>query len=173
MEKVNHKRTKIMIAVLTAIVAILLISFTVGREIYEGKSESLTSFTLVHFAGYLFFLLMPVEMAFVYYLSFYSEMELIGIALGTAFAAQVIDYLIGYLFSYKSIHFMVGEKRIANAENYIQKYGNLTIFLFNLLPLSSPVIALVAGMLKYSFKDLAIYSVLGLALKYAILALIF
>ena len=173
MPKVNHKRTKKLIAVITIVVAILIVSFTVGREIYEGKSESLTSFIVVHFAGYLFFLLMPVEMLFVYYLSFYPELELIGIAIGTAFAAQVIDYLIGYSFRYKFILYFVGEKRIENAESYIKKYGNLTIFIFNLLPLSSPVIALVAGMLKYSIKDLVIYSVLGLAIKYAILSLVF
>ena len=173
MGKINHKRTKILITVLTSVVAILLVSFTVGREIYEGKSESLFCFALVHFGGYLFFLLMPVEMAFIYYLSFYSDFELISVALGTAFAAQVIDYLIGFLFSTKFIYYMVGDKRLSNAEGYIRKYGNLTIFLFNLLPLSSPIIALVAGMLKYSFKDLVMYSVFGLILKYVILALIF
>lgn len=173
MEKVSQKRAKKMIAVLTIIAAILIISLTVGREIYEGKSESLTGFVVVHFAGYLFFLLMPVEMAFIYYLSFYPEIELIGIALATAFLAQVIDFLIGYSFNYKFILSLVGKTRIENAESYIQKYGNLTIFLFNLLPLSSPVIVLVAGMLKYSFKDLVIYSMLGLVIKYAALALIF
>ena len=162
-----------MVAVLTIVAAILIASLTVGREIYEGRSESLTSFVVVHFAGYLFFLLMPVEMAFVYYLSFYPEMQLIGVALTTAFTAQVIDYLIGYSFSYKFILYWIGEKRIEVAESYIQKYGNLTIFLFNLLPLSSPVIALAAGMLKYSFKNLLIYSVLGLMIKYTVLALIF
>ena len=162
-----------MIAVLTSVAAILLASFTVGHEIYEGKSESLNCFALVHFGGYLFFLLMPVEMAFIYYLSFYSEIKLISVALGTAFAAQVIDYLIGFLLSSRFIHYLVGEKRLSNAEGHIKKYGNLTIFLFNLLPLSSPIIALVAGMLKYNFKNLVIYSVLGLILKYVILALIF
>jgi hypothetical protein len=87
MKKLNHKRIKLLIAFLTSVTAILLVSFTVGREIYEGKSESLACFTMVHFGGYLFFLLMPVEMAFIYYLSFYSEIKLIGVALGTAFAA--------------------------------------------------------------------------------------
>lgn len=170
---VNNKRIKLMVAVLTLIIAIVIVSFTVGREIYEGKSESLFCFSLVHFSGYLFFLLMPVEFAFIYYLSFYPEIRLIGVALGTAFAAQTIDYLIGYSFSYKFITNLIGEKRLTKAEIYIRKYGNLTIFIFNLFPLSSPVIALVAGMLKYRFKDLVIYSVLGLAMKYTIMSLLF
>jgi membrane protein DedA with SNARE-associated domain len=67
----------------------------------------------------------------------------------------------------------VGEKRLIKAEKYIRKYGNLTIFVFNFFPLSSPVIALVAGMLKYRLRHLLIYSLLGLALKYIVLSLIF
>ncbi len=167
------KLGKIIIFCVTTIIAVLIISITVGREIYEGKSDSMFSFGAVHFAGYLFFLLMPVEAAFVYYLSFYEEAKLIAIALGTAFVAQLIDYLIGYSLSLKLIHNFIGEKRLIKAEKHIRKYGNLTIFIFNLFPLSSPVIALVAGMLKYKLKDLVLYSLIGLLLKYVILSLIF
>lgn len=170
-KKVNL--SKVIIFCATIIVAVLIVSFTVGKEMYEGKSNSMFSFGAVHFAGYLFFLLMPVEAAFIYYLSFYTKFKLIGVALGTAFVAQLIDYLIGYSFSLKFIHNFVGEKRLIKAEKYIKRYGNLTIFIFNLFPLSSPVIALVAGMLKYKFKDLVIYSLFGLILKYLILSLIF
>ncbi|MCG6185762.1 DedA family protein [Maribellus maritimus] len=167
------KLSKIIIFCVTIILAVLIVSFTVGKEFYEGKSDSMFSFGAVHFAGYLFFLLMPVEAAFVYYLSFYEESKLIAIALGTAFVAQLIDYLIGYSFSLKFIRNFVGEKRLIKAEKHIRKYGNLTIFIFNLFPLSSPVIALVAGMLKYKLRDLIVFSLIGLILKYVILSLIF
>jgi len=68
---------------------------------------------------------------------------------------------------------LISKKKILKGEVYIQKYGNLTIFLFNLLPLSSPIIALVAGILRYRFRDLIYYSLAGLILKYVILSLIF
>ena len=167
------KPSKIVYIVITAIIAVCLISFTVGREFYTEKSQSILSFGLLHFSGYLFFLLMPVEMAFIYYLSFYQEIELIGVAMGTAVVAQIIDYRIGYLISSKKVSSLVGEKRIEKAENYIQKYGTLTIFIFNLFPFSSPVIALAAGMLKFNFKHFILYSSIGLLLKYFVLSLIF
>ena len=167
------KLSKILIILITSLIAIVIVSMTVGKELYEGKNQSMFSFGLIHFSGYLFFLLMPVEMAFVYYLSYYKEAELIGVALATAISAQIIDYLIGYSVSSKFIHDIVGEKRIRRAEKYIHKYGNLTIFLFNLLPLSSPVISLVGGMIKYRFRDLMIYSISGLLFKYFILSLVF
>lgn len=112
-------------------------------------------------------------MAFIYYLAFYNETELIWVALVTALSAQFIDYVTGLFFSLKTLTNLVGEKRILKAEQYIHKYGNLTIFVFNFFPLSSPVIALAAGLLKYRFKDVVIYSALGLFLKYLMLSLIF
>ncbi len=159
--------------IFATVVAIWLISFTVGREWYADKTESIYSFALIHFSGYLFFLLMPVEVAFVYYLPFYSEIEMMAMALGTAVAAQIIDYLIGNLIRPRQILDMMGEKRIAKAQKQIDRYGLLTIFVFNLLPLSSPVIALVAGMIKFNFRKYFVVSFIGLFLKYFILALFF
>jgi membrane protein DedA with SNARE-associated domain len=164
---------RILCIVIPVIVAIVIFSVTIGREIYEDRTQSLQSFGLIHFSGYLFFLLMPVEMAFVYYLSYYEDAKLIGVALFTATSAQIIDYLIGLSFSSNFIRYFVGEKRVEKAEKQIRRYGNLTIFVFNLFPLSSPIIALVAGMLKLRFRDLLFFSLTGLILKYAILSLIF
>ena len=173
MEKRKLSIPKIIGVILPLVAAIVIFSLTIGRELYADRTQSIRSFAFIHFSGYLFFLLMPVEMAFVYYLSYYEEAKLIGIALLTATAAQVIDYLIGLSFSSKFIRHFVGEKRIEKAEKQIRRYGNLTIFVFNLLPLSSPIIALVAGMLKLRFRDLLLYSLTGLVLKYVVLTLIF
>jgi membrane protein DedA with SNARE-associated domain len=158
---------------LTSIVAICLVSFTFGRELYEGKTESFFSFGLIHFSGYLFFLLMPVELAFVYYLPFYSEIDLLAAALGTAIVAQSIDYFIGKLIRPKRIIEIVGIKRIVKVERYIKKYGLLAIFVFNLFPLSSPIISLVSGMVKINFRYFIFVSFMGLVLKYVVLILCF
>ena len=158
---------------LASVIAICLVSFTVGRELYAGKSESIFSFGLVHFAGYLFFLLMPVELAFIYYLPFYGESQLIAAALGTAIVAQCIDFYIGKLIRPKRIFEIMGRKRIVKAERQIERFGMLTIFIFNLLPLSSPVIALAAGMLKYDFRRFILVSTCGLLIKYVVIAYCF
>lgn len=116
---------------------------------------------------------MPVELAFVYYLPFYPVSQLLSVAILTAVVAQSIDYFIGKLIRPKKIVEFIGEKRIAKAESQIKRYGLLTIFVFNLFPLSSPVIALAAGMLKIDFKRFVLVSSLGLFLKYLILVLCF
>ena len=168
----KKKIPKIVYALAFSFVAILIISFTIGKDIYEGRSQTLTSFSLIHFSGYLFFLLMPVEMAFIYYLTWYDESVLIWFALVTAVVAQYFDYLIGYTINSRAVTRLVSEKRILRAEEYINRYGNLTIFFFNFLPLSSPIIALAAGVLKFNLRDMFIYSISGLFLKYLVLSLI-
>ncbi len=116
---------------------------------------------------------MPVELAYIYYLSFFSNLEMFAVAVLTAVAAQLIDYFIGYSVSSTVVNNLVGEDRIKNAEKHIQKYGNLTIFIFNILPLSSSVIAVAAGMVKYRFTGFIIYSTAGLIMKYVALTLLF
>jgi membrane protein DedA with SNARE-associated domain len=96
-----------------------------------------------------------------------------SVAIVTAFAAQLIDYFIGLSVSSAIVNNLVGEGRIKKAEKHILKYGNLTIFIFNVLPLSSSVIAVAAGMIKYRFKEFIIYSLAGLVVKYVLLSLMF
>jgi len=135
----------------------------------------MTSFAIVNFSGYLFFfLLMPIELAFILYLHYgYDPIILNLVAISTALAAQVIDYMIGYYFSRGIINNFIGRRRYEKAEAKIGKYGNMALFLSNLLPVSSPVISLAAGMLKYKVKNALFFSLCGLILRYAILTLIF
>ena len=165
----------IVIASLLIIAAITIASLTVGRDIYYGSRDNgLLSFAIVNACGYLFFLFMPVEVAFVYYLQ--GEINIIALnaaAIGTALFSQSIDYLIGFSVSNKFIDRLIGRRRYEKAEKQIEKYGNFTIFLFNALPLSSPVISLAAGMIRHPAKGTAICTVSGLLVKYIALTLIF
>jgi len=166
---------QVSIAVLFAIAAIAIASLTVGKDIYYGsRDEGLLSFAIVNFSGYLFFLFMPVEIAFIYYLTGdINVWALNAVAIGTALISQTIDYMIGFSLSTRIIDNLIGRRRYEKAEDKIRKYGNIVIFFFNVTPLSSPVITLAAGMLKHRVKDAAIFTFAGLLLKYIILTLIF
>lgn len=176
--QINIKRLVIVVSL--AVVAITVASLTVGRDIYnevyygsKAGSDPLISFAIISLAGYLFFLFIPVEAAFIYYLPGGDFLMLNAIALSTALISQSVDYIIGYSFSTKIIDQLIGRSRYEKAEAKIGRYGNITIFVFNFLPLSSPVISLAAGMLKHHVKDALLYTVLGLGLKYILLTIIF
>mgnify|MGYP000886998614 FL=1 len=175
MKLARRNVASIVIASLLIITAIAIASLTVGRDIYYGsRDQGLLSFAIVNACGYLFFLFMPVEIAFVYYLNGdISILALNAVAIGTALLSQSIDYAIGVLVSDKIIDNLIGRRRYKRAEAKIEKYGNLTIFIFNALPLSSPVISLAAGMLRHNIRGTVIFTVLGLLVKYAALTLIF
>jgi membrane protein DedA with SNARE-associated domain len=161
-------------AVILSTIAILISSLTIGRQIFLQRQPDLISFLSIHFAGYLFFILMPVEILFTYYLieGFNIYVLLIG-ALATAMIAQTIDYFIGYMASNHVIYSLVGEKKYKKTERYIHRYGNHAVFLFNLFPLSSSILSLVAGMLKFRFRNFLAYSFLGLTIKYIFLIFLF
>ena len=175
MKKSRAEITNIIIASLLVIAAIVIASITMGRDIYYGsRNEGMLSFAIVNACGYLFFLIMPVEVAFVYYLQGdISVLALNAVAIGTALLSQAIDYSIGLLMSNSFIDKLIGRRRYIKAEKYIEKYGNVTIFVFNALPLSSPVISLAAGMLRLRIMNTLIFTVLGLGVKYLALTLIF
>ena len=170
---IDFKRIFIVV-ILVALMAIIG-SLTIGRDILENNQGSLLSFSIVNFTGYLFvFLFMPVELAFIFYIrSGYDPLILNLVAIFTAFASESIDYLIGYFFSTKIIDHLIGRHRYEKAEDEIRKYGNWAILVFNTLPLSSPVISLAAGMLKYRIRDAFFYTFAGIVLRYLLLTLIF
>lgn len=166
---------RLSLIVVMAAVAITIVSLTVARDIYYGsEGKGMLSFAIVNFSGYLFFLIMPVELAFIYYVTAEANLlTLNSIAITTAMLSQAVDYLIGYTFSTKIINRMIGKERYEKAESRIMRYGNFVIVLFNALPLSSPVISLSAGMLKYRVKEAIFYTFLGLFFKYLVLSLLF
>lgn len=173
--KPRANTSRIIIVLVLAVIAITIASLTIGRDIYETGEKSLLSFAIANFFGYLFFfLLMPMELAFIFYLrSGYDPLYLNLVAVATALASQSIDYLIGYFFSAGIIDRLIGRKRYEKAEDEIRKYGNWTILISNILPLSSPVISLAAGMLKYRVKDALFYTFAGMVCRYLLLTLIF
>lgn len=175
MKQVRIDFRRLILFVFFIILMTLIASLTIGKDIYEHNVRSILSFAIVNFSGYLFFFLfMPVELAFIFYLkSGYDPFILNLVAVGTAMAAQAIDYLIGYFFSRGIIDSLIGRKRYEKAETEIRKYGNMALFFFNLLPVSSPVISLAAGMLKYRIKDILFFSTAGIVIRYLIFSLIF
>ncbi len=152
---------------------IVIVSSTLGREIMSGRQPGLWSFSTIHFAGYLFFLVMPVEALVPYYQAEgHAAMVLVGLSIATAVVAQIIDYGVGRLLSEKVLN-MIGPKKYDRFKGRIDKHGGWAIFTFNLLPLSSPNVILVAGMVRFNAAYALTISVAGLAAKYLAIVYLF
>ena len=168
-KKWNIRRLVYFIIVLLIFIAVL--SYLANNIIFAEQPAGLFEFSLVHFLGYLFFLLMPVEILFGYFLTLgHNTLILIFLAIATALFAQYIDYLTGSFFRHIAIEEFVGEKKFKRYNKIIQKWGGPAILTFNLFPLSSPILLLVAGIVQFDIKKAFLCSFIGLTLKYSFIA---
>ncbi|MEX0891775.1 MAG: VTT domain-containing protein [Gemmatimonadota bacterium] len=165
-----RRRTRLLLSLTMMGVIALLVTVTVGQDLMANRRPDLDSFALIHFAGYLFFIVMPVEVLIPWYQAEgHAGYVLLGLAVGTAFAAQCIDFAIGWALSGDVIHTLIGERRHRRTHAAIEKHGVWAIFLFNFLPLSSPILLLVAGMVRFSPWVALPVSLAGLTGKYLLL----
>lgn len=152
---------------LMIITSMLIVSLTFGSSLLENKKPILESFIIINFLGYLFFLMMPIEGLFIYYLTLdFHWYTLTILALITSILAQIVNYYIGSAISKKYLVYLFGRKKYEKRKEFLQKNGNWIIFLFSLSVLSSPIIVLFAGFVRCKLKDVLIFSFLGLIIKY-------
>lgn len=165
-----RRRTRLLISLTMMSAIALLFTATVGQDMMAQRSPDLGSFALLHGAGYLFFILMPVELLIPYYQAAgHPEHVLFVLAVGTACIAQAVDLGIGWALSGSFIEGMIGEVRHRKASATMERYGAWAIFGFNLFPLSSPILLLVAGMMRFNPWKALLVSLAGLSGKYLLL----
>ncbi len=168
------ERRKIIAILVGLFLVAIIISLTIGKDLLSGRDPVLSSFIILHFAGYLFFLIMPVEALVPYFLSLgHNSFLILTLAIVTALVAELIDYGVGFLASDKIIRSLIGEKTYAKYQGKVHRYGYLTILIFNIFPLSSSVVSLVAGMLKLKGRRFLFYTLLGLTIKYFAIIYVF
>jgi membrane protein DedA with SNARE-associated domain len=142
--------------------------FLIGYKMLTDEPPDLLSYSFTVFAGYLFFILMPVELIFLYFAHTqdHSYFLLVPLTLGLGMGAQTVDYLIGKLTKKELIKRLISPRRYKKAEAFLVRYGNRAIFIFSVFPLSSPVLFLAAGMFHHRFGMIFFYGLLGLFIKY-------
>ncbi len=148
----------------------IFFSVTLSSYIYHGAQLNLWSFSMVHMAGYCFFFIMPVELLIPFILRANPPLVLLwSLSMLTAMIPLMFDYAVGYLVPSAWVIDFVGRRRYARLSRILAAYGKYVVFLFGALPLSEPLLMLVAGIVKFRFREAMLYSFLGLAVKYAVL----
>lgn len=169
---VSRRRLLITLALIAA--AATVVSVTVGRDLYQGRAPDIESFILLHFAGYLIFLIMPVDLLVPWYLAEgHGGGELLSLAVLTATLAHLIDYGIGRLLSEEVVEHVIGKRRLRKAYAHIERWGKWAIFVFCLLPLSSPSVVVASGIVRYGLLRTVVWSVAGLVGKYGAMVWLF
>lgn len=174
MGKKNSKNYHFVVALFGLLLGSSILFIPLLNTFLSGEGISIYSYALINFSGYLFFTMTFVELLFVQLIRLGGSPPIFTfVAVVTALLALTLDYLIGYTFSKSFLTKIISERKLLKYQKRIEKYGDIIIFLFNVLPLSSPLLTLSAGLIRYNFRRLIIYSATGLVIKYFVLAIIF
>lgn len=134
-------------------------------------NSTLLGVAYASFIGGLFFIYIPLELFFARF-----------IVAGNNFFLVLLIYISGILVSY-SINYIVGlklsgtSKRIISPKKFysfksrINKYGALAIFVFNVLPLPSQILAVILGVFRYNRPRFYFFLLVGQVIKCVIIGL--
>ncbi len=92
---------------------------------------------------------------------------LVGVAAG---AGAVIGELSGYLAGYSGRKIFMRSKLYNRVEEWLRRWGSLTIFLLSIAPLFFDVAGLAAGVTRFPIKKFIFYCWLGRTLFYIVVA---
>ena len=187
----NTEKIKSMITALGSIICIILVGVLISLTWYKliyylpfldklyvlvrGDIVGVTLLGLFYaqFIGGIFFIPSPDELIFYYSLVKGNPILPAFLVATLGFVlAQIPNYFIGKKLSKPVLHLMP-KRRVYKVRRFMQKYGSTGIFLFNALPLPSPILSFVSGLSNYNFSRLIILTILGKSVKYGIIAVFF
>ncbi|MFH1589487.1 MAG: hypothetical protein ABIB43_02890 [archaeon] len=173
--------------ILIALAAFVVVYLTVLREsdfivitilkaffnhiILNIKSGGLLGAFYTSLFGGLFFVFMPMEVAFIAF-----------IKSGSYPALVIALYVLGMFFSF-TINYYIGMKltdiskkiitprKFYKIKTVINKYGALAIFVFNVLPLPAQPLSAILGVFKYNKARFYFFFILGQTIKYTFITI--
>lgn len=137
-------------------------------------NRTLPGLFFVSILGSLFFLVLPSEAIFIYYLSstdylflFIILFTILGSLVGLTF-----NYFFGLVLGEKVIRFLF-KKNFWKYKEKIEKYGGVVLFFGNIFPGPIEVLAIFYGSFKFNYKRFIFLVFMGRLIKYTILFLAF
>ncbi len=141
---------------------------------YQIANNTLTGLLYISILGSLFFLTIPSEALFIYYLT--STQYFFFFILVILIFGNVIGLIFNYLFGRilgENLMRKVFSKNFDKYKNRIDKYGGLVIFFGNILPGPIEVLSIFYGSFKFNFSRYVFLSFMGRLIKYSILFLLY
>jgi len=135
--------------------------------IYSHIANQITEKTLLGLAyagffGSLFFILIPLEAVFFYYLALpHHAVFVILIMLVSSVLGLAADYLMGRLVG-EGILMRYAEARFTKTKRSMEKWGGAIVVIANIIPfLPVQIISVVVGATRFGLKKFMIYTIIG------------
>jgi membrane protein YqaA with SNARE-associated domain len=139
----------------------------------EISERTILGLLYASFFGSLFFIFIPLEMIFLYYLTLgYSPPLLIALTMLGYLAGLSLDYLFGFAVGARLVKFFVGGK-FEKFHDMVTKWGGIVVLLGNFILFPIQPVSVVIGSARYSYKKFFIFSAVGLFMKLFALIMLF
>jgi membrane protein YqaA with SNARE-associated domain len=136
-----------------------------SQVVGEISKRTLLGLFYTSFFGSLFFIVIPIEVLFIYYLTLgYSVPIVIALTMIGNIMGLCLDYLFGFIVGAKILKFFFGEK-FDRFQNIVTKWGAVVVFFGNVIIFPIQPVSVVIGSAKYSFKKFLIFTILGIFVK--------
>ncbi len=140
-----------------------------GQIFYEIQHRTVKGIFFFYAIGSIFFFPFPLE---VVYIQLLKEGNAFGDIFPIIFAGLIIGHNINYFLGrFLGVFFKTSiKKKTRKKINYfLKKYGGVSIFLFNALPLPSPLFNFCAGLFRYPYLKWLPLFLIGQTLNYVII----
>lgn len=145
-----------------------LIWFFVGPILEEIGKNSLLGLFYLSLFGSLFFISVPIEIVFIYYLSLgYSPFMVLLIASVGSLIGLIFDFLFGFVLGERVLKFFLKDK-YDKFKKLVDRFGGFIIFFGNLLPSPIELATVVFGAARFGFRKFVVYSLLGRVAKFGL-----
>lgn len=137
----------------------------------EVESKSLLGLFYISFFGSLFFISLPLEVIFLFYLGLnYTVFQIMTVIIIGELIGTVINYFIGLFVGEKAMEWLL-KKQYSDFKFKINRAGAFILLVGNIIPFPIDIFVLVLGTVKYNFRRLIIYTILGKLIKLTLLYL--
>ncbi len=140
----------------------------------EIARNTLRGLFFVSILGSLFFLTLPAEALFIYFLNAtdYNFVIIILIMLSGSIIGLIFNYSFGWLLGERIIKFMF-RKNFEKYKEKIDKWGGLVLFFGNIVPGPIELLTVFYGAFKFNFTRFAYLCMMGRLIKFIIIFILF
>jgi membrane protein YqaA with SNARE-associated domain len=121
------------------------------------------------FLSSLFFIFLPIEILFMYYMNFgFNIWSLLGIIMIGNLLGLSFNYWFGRIVGLRFVKFLMKDN-FERIHKKVSRYGGFIIFFGNIIIFPMEIASLLFGAMKYSYKKFFWYSFFGKIIKFIIL----
>lgn len=136
----------------------------------EIESKSLLGLFYAAFFGALFFVALPVEIIFIYYLGLnYYFVQVLTITLVGNLLGITFDYFIGWLIGPKVLQWFMKAETYHTFQRKIDKAGSFIVIVGNIIPFPIEPLTVFLGAVRYGYFRLMLFTAIGKLVKFGLL----